>query len=208
MVVHDFSDLVTGEALPSDNSYSAVELVREHRHLWVFHTSVGDIVLRKLPLRMQRVIQMARLEARPRTQALLAELEGLRPFMEGLEPEEIDEETRERAMQITLELMLTDLSPLGVITVPVLQTMEDYDDLLAMLTVEERVILQNAVSEMASVRPSREVDSTPLEIAERLGINVIPDDMVENLTVSQAEYYVQRINKERKAIEALQRRRQ
>lgn len=208
MTVHDFSDLMTGEALPNDNTYSAVELVHEHRHLWVYHTSVGDIVLRRLPLRMQRVLQMARIQARPKTQQLLAELQSLRPFMEGLSEDEIDEETKTRAMEITLELMLTDLSPLGVIVVPTLQSMEDYEDLLAMLTAEERVCLQQAVTDMASVRPAREVDPTPLEIAERLGIKVIPDDMAENLTVSQAEYYVDRVNRERKAIEAMQRRRQ
>ena len=201
----EFTDIATDEPLPSDCTISGVELVREHRHRWVYHTSKGDIVFRKLPLRMYRVIQEARLSAKPKTKELLDELDSLRPFMDGLPPEEIDEKTRRRAGEIVRLLQLSDISALGVIVVPTLECIEDYDDLLSLLSVEEQIIVQKTVSEMASITPSRQVDTTPLEIAEKLGIDVIPEDTVYFLTVSQSEYFVNKINSERKAIERLQR---
>lgn len=201
----EFTDIATDESLPSDCTISAVELVREHRHRWVYHTSKGDIVFRKLPLRMHRVIQEARLMAKPKTKELLDELDSLRPFMEGLPPEEIDEDTKRRAGEIVRLLQLSDISALGVIVVPTLECIEDYDDLLSLLTVEEQIVVQKTVSEMASITPAREVDTTPLEIAEKLGIDVVPEDTVYFLTVSQSEYFVNKINSERKAIERLQR---
>lgn len=204
MVMLEFTDLADGESLPSDCTVSAVELVREHRHRWVYHTSKGDIVFRRLPLRMHRVIQEARLEAKPKTRELLDELDSLRPFMDGLPIEEIDEQTKTRAAEIVRLLQLSDISALGVIVVPTLECIEDYDDLLSVLTPEEQIIVQKTVSEMATITPSRMVDSTPLEIAEKLGIEVVPEDTVYFLTVSQSEYFVEKINAERKAIERLQ----
>ena len=202
---YEFTDLASGEALPDDHTVSALELVREHQQRWVYHTSKGDIVFRRLPLRMQRVITMEREANRPKVAKLLKELEELRPFFDGLPEEEVDADVKSRAMTIVHTLMLTDLSPLGVITVPVLQTMEDYDALLEMLTPEEVNTVQRTVTEMASVTPASRIDSTALEIADKLGINVVPDDMVHFLTVSQADYYIDRINQERVAIDRMRR---
>lgn len=202
---YTFTDLLTGEDDIDAGVYSAIELVHEHRRRWVLKTSKGAVILRRMPLRMQRVIESSRKAHGPRVRALLDELANLRPFIEGLAEDEIDPETRERAMEITHQLMLMDLAPLGVIVTPELYTIDDYDDLLLMLTPDERILLQEAVAEMARVRPASEIDSTPLEIAERLGMHEIPDDMVKNLTVSQAEYFATRINEERRSIERLQR---
>lgn len=202
---YTYTDLMTGEDDTDSGTYSAIELVHEHQRRWILRTAKGTIVLRRMPLRMQRIIEASRKAHGPRTRALLNELANLRPFMEGLPEEEIDQETRERAMDLTHQLMLQDLAPLGVIVTPELNTIEDYDDLLRMLTPQERIALQEAVAEMASVRPASEIDTTPLEIAERLGINEIPEDMIKNLTVSQAEFFINRITEERKAIERMQR---
>ena len=204
MTEFEVSDLMTGEAEPSDRTYSAVRLVREHRERWVFHTHVGDIMLRRMPLRMQRVLQEARLTGHESLQRLIGELDGLRPFIEEGNPD-ADPEDLKRAMDIAHELMMSDLSPLGVIVMPEIRTMEEYDDLLAMLTPEEQATLHNAVTEMSLTRPVSQVDETPLAIAERLGIRVVPDDMVDNLTVSQSAYFTEKINAEAKAIQRMRR---
>lgn len=204
MVEYEFSDLVTGEALPSDATYSAVRLVNEHRERWVFHTSVGDIVLRRMPLRMQRILQEARLTSHPSVQKLIAELDTLRPFIDN--NPQADPRDLQRAMEIAHELMMSDLSPLGVVVVPEIRTMEEYDALLAMLTTEEQARLHNAVTELSITRPVSEVDDTPLVIAERLGIEVVPEDMIANLTVSQAAYFSEKISNEAKAIERMGRK--
>lgn len=154
---------------------------------------------------MKRVIDMARAMKGEETRRDMQELQALRPMMEGLSPDEIDPQIKARAMELTTTLMLSDYSPLGVIVSPVLENMDDYEDLLHMLDTTEVVQLQEAVQAMATVRPSREVDATALDIGERLGLLKLPEDMLDNLTVSQANFFVDRINAERKAIEAMQR---
>ncbi len=205
MVEYTFTDISTGEDDPDAGTYSAVELVHEHRRRWILRTSKGAVVLRRMPLRMQRIVEASRKAHGPRIRALLDELRTLRPFIDGIPEDEIDPKTRERAMDIAHQLMLSDMAPLAVIVSPELRTMDDYDDLLSTLDAHDMALLQDAVTEMSSVRPSSQVDGTPLDIAERLGMQVIPEDMIENLTVSQAEYFAARIAEERKAIERLRR---
>ena len=200
---YDFTDMQTGESVEA-GTYPLVELVREHRRRWVLRTGAGAVVLRRMPLRMQRLVEAARRARGPRVRALLDELNALRPFMEGLKEDEIDQETRDRAMDLAHQLMLQDLAPLAVIEAPELTCTEDYDDLLRMLTPEERITLQEAVTEMARVRPPEEVDATALDVAERLGVQVVPEDMIDAMTVSQAEYWVARINEERRALRRMQ----
>lgn len=154
---------------------------------------------------MKRVIDMARAMKGEETRKDMQELQALRPMMEGLSPDQIDPQIKARAMELTTSLMLSDYSPLGVIVAPVLENMDDYEDLLHMLDANEVIQLQEAVQSMATVRPSREVDPTALDIGQCLGLVQIPPDMLDNLTVSQANFFVDRINAERKAIEAMQR---
>lgn len=204
----DFRDLVSGDAVPDpmEGTVPICELRREHLVRYVFRTSKGVIILRHMPLRLRRVIDMASAKLYPERARMLQEAQMLRPYFDGIPPEDVEPDARRRMEEISLQLQVTDMDALGVIVAPALADMEDYERLYESLDEGERIQLSLAVRSLAKPIPPDYVDSTQLEIERANGITRMDDDMLDMLTVSQAAYWVDRINKENRRTEEMAKR--
>lgn len=199
----EFTDFDTGLALPEQGKLSPVRLANEHRERWVLRTSKGDIVLRRMPLRLFRVIELARVKMYPRLMEMYQEIQELQAIPQGCAGYD---EAQERMSALATALVMSDPAPLGVIVSPSLASMDDFEDLYEMLTTQERDRLITAVSEMTRIASADEVDPIPEMVAERMGLKLVTKDMVEHMTVSQAEYWYSRIQAEKTAIERMYKR--
>lgn len=199
----EFTDFDTGMALPEQGKLSPVRLANEHRERWVLRTSKGDIVLRRMPLRLFRVIELARVKMYPRLMEMYQEIQELQAIPQGCAGYN---EAQERMSALATALVMSDPAPLGVIVSPSLASMDDFEDLYEMLTTQERDRLITAVSEMTRIASADEVDPIPEMVAERMGLKLVTKDMVEHMTVSQAEYWYSRIQAEKTAIERMYKR--
>lgn len=197
MVTYDYTDLDTGDPLPDEGSYSVMELDREHLVRYVLHTSEGDVVLRHLPLRMARIIESVRRTVYPGVVELEEEYERMRK----VPPEEMTEEQVAAFLKLDRELAMTDMTALGVVVEPRLSSMDDYEQLYESLDDGDRLRLATAVRVLASVRDPRTVDPTAEAVARSAGIQLVTEDMLELMTVSQASYHIGRISKEAKALD-------
>lgn len=199
----EFTDFDTGLALPEQGKLSPVRLANEHRERWILRTSKGDIVLRRMPLRLFRVIELARVKMYPRLMDMYQEIQELQAIPQGCAGYD---EAQERMSALATALVMSDPAPLGVIVSPSLANMDDFEDLYEMLTTQERDRLITAVSEMTRIASADEVDPIPEMVAERMGLKLVTKDMVEHMTVSQAEYWFSRIQAEKTAIERMYKR--
>lgn len=190
------------EDMPEKGKLSVVSLSREHRERWVLNTHVGSIIFRRMPLRMQRILDLSRQKLYPHISDMKSEILHLQEIPESSEEYP---QAQERIQELAVALACTEPSPLGVIVEPRLSSMDDYEELYEKLTEEERVALLTAVMEMSRIVDADDVDPVPEVIAERAGLKLITQDMIENLTVSQASYWMSRINAERTAIERMRR---
>lgn len=190
------------EDMPEKGKLSVVSLSREHRERWVLNTHVGSIIFRRMPLRMQRILDLSRQKLYPHISDMKSEILHLQEIPESSEEYP---KAQERIQELAVALACTEPSPLGVIVEPRLSSMDDYEELYEKLTEEERVALLTAVMEMSRIVDADDVDPVPEVIAERAGLKLITQDMIENLTVSQASYWMSRINAERTAIERMRR---
>ena len=204
VTLYTYVDAETGQET-DPRTYSIMELNREHRDLYVLRTSQGAIVLRHMPLRMRRIIDDARNHIYPRTAELLAEVEELRPFFDGIDEADWKPEAKERLERIYQELRTTDMDALGVIVSPDVATMDDVNEIYERLTEIERQKLALIIKALATPTPPEDIDSTALEIAKANGLEIIDREMLENLTVSQAAYYMGRIRKENEQIRRMMR---
>lgn len=201
-VTYDYRDLQSGASVddPEVGSYSVMQLMQEHRIRYVFSTSAGAIVLRHMPLRMKRIIDAVRHQLYPRTMELEQEARDLAPYFEGVDPAAYDAGAVQRLREIEAELRVTDMSALGVIEAPLLANMDDYEILLRQLTEDEQQTLAVAVRALSAIKPPEHVDSTAMTIAQRYGLVLMDEDMLRMLTVSQAAFLMDRINKENQEI--------
>lgn len=190
------------DEIPEMGKTSVVALSKQHRERWLLRTSKGFIVFRRMPLRIQRILDLARVKLYPKLESIKQELACLQGIVEGSEGYE---EAQERIQSLAVALACTDPAPLGVIVEPRLSSMDDYEELYESLEESERAALLTAVIEMTRIIDADEVDSVPEIIAERSGLKLVTPDMIENLTVSQASYWMSRIRAENAAIERMRR---
>lgn len=201
MIIH-YQDVQTAEEV-EPKTYSVMELLREHQVRYVLRTSIGAIVLRHLPYRMKRIIDDARLHIYPSTKDLLAEAEFLRPYFEGIPIEDQQPDKVQRMEEIYHALRSTDMTALGVIVEPPVATMDDVNEIYERLKPEEAETLSVCIQALASVRS--DIDSTAFEIAKANGLELVDREILDLMTVSQASYFIDRINKENERIRQITR---
>lgn len=208
MASFDFRDLVTGAEVrdPAEGSVPVMELMEEHRVRYVMQTSKGVIVLRHMPLRVRRIVDLVQGRLYPERLKLEAEARSLLPYFDGIPPEDVDPEARARFEEIASQLMLTDMSAMGVIVAPALASMDDYDRLYESLTEPERLQLATAVRDLSTPVPAKHVDSTALEVARANNLTIMDDEMLRLMTVSQAAFWTDRLARESRQAEELARR--
>ena len=193
-----YRDAETGaEAIPT---YSVMELNKEHRIRYVLNTSQGAIILRPLPWRMKRIIDEARIHIYPRTKELLEEADRLRPYIDGIPEDQWLADKVERLKAIYMELRVTDMYALGVIVSPQVGTMEDVEEMYSMLNEDEAQRLALCVQALSTITPIEDIDGTALEIAKANGLELMTKEMLDLMTVSQANYYIKRIEQENERI--------
>lgn len=204
----DFRDLVSGMEVrdPSEGTVPIMELQEEHRVRYVMRTSKGVIVLRHMPLRVRRIVDLAQGRLYPERLRLEAEARTLLPYFQGIPEDEVDPDARRRFEEIAMQLMVTDMSAMGVIVAPALGSMDDYERLYEALTEDERVQLASAVRDLSTPVPPDRVDSTALEIAKANNLQIMDEGMLQLLTVSQAAYWGDRLARESRRAEELARR--
>lgn len=192
---YEFKDVETGMILPSDKQISIIDLCQEHKYAFVFKTSVGDIVLRKLPLKLRRRIDGMISTFCPRYYDDIQRMQDIRAGVDDISqlPEELKHEIIELASRIAYA---TRWYLLGVMISPILYDDEDIDRLYEILSEEEGSNLDNLLSEMIRIADPREIDDTALAIAEKYNVTMVDKSMLEDITVSQANYFVTRINME------------
>lgn len=182
---------------------SVIELNREHLIRYVLHTKNGDVVLRNLPWRMKQIIDDARFHLYPKVKELIQEVNELRPYVEGIPEDNVPKDKAERLNRIYHELRATDMYALGVIVAPCVATMDDVDFLYSQLDENDQLKLSLAVQALSSITSFDSVDSTALEIAQANGLQLMDKEMLEMLTVSQANYYFKRIEAENERIKQI-----
>ena len=201
-----YRDAGTGSEIDDIKTVSIVELNNEHRVRYVLRTHIGAIVFRHLPIRMKRVIDDARNRIYPSVGRMMKEVEDLRPYFDGIPEEDWKEEPRKRMEELYNLLRVTDMYALGVIVSPPVASMDDVEELYGRLDETERTQMMVIVQALSSVTPADTIDSTALEIAKANGLQMLDADMMENLTISQANFYIKRIEQENERIRQLTRR--
>ena len=199
-----YRDVATAEEV-DPSTYSVMELLREHRLRYVLNTSQGAIILRPLPFRMKKVIDEARMNIYPSTKDLLREAEFLRPYFEGIPEEDRQPDKVQRMNEIYHILRVTDMYALGVIVSPQCGTMDDVQEIYDRLTEDEGERLSLCIQALSSITPTKDIDTTALEIAKANGLNLVDKELLDNLTVSQAAFFINRIEQENERIRQLTR---
>jgi hypothetical protein len=204
----DFRDLVTGDAVedPLKGTVPIAELRREHLVRFILRTSKGLVILRPMPLRLRRIIDAVQAKLYPRRAELEREAVMLLPYFEGIPEEDVDPDARRRMEEIAAQLQVTDMSAMGVIVAPAMGTMEDVEELYDSLTDAERIQLSLAIRDLSRPIPPERVDATALEIERANGLVRMDQEMLDMLTVSQAAFWVDRINKENRRTEEMAKR--
>lgn len=204
----DFRDLVTGDAVedPLKGTVPIAELRREHLVRFILRTSKGLVILRPMPLRLRRIIDAVQAKLYPRRAELEREAVMLLPYFEGIPEEDVDPDARRRMEEIAAQLQVTDMSAMGVIVAPAMGTMEDVEELYESLTDAERIQLSLAIRDLSRPIPPERVDATALEIERANGLVRMDQEMLDMLTVSQAAFWVDRINKENRRTEEMAKR--
>lgn len=200
-----YTDAATGEELPSpeEGTYSVMELLHEHEQRYVLHTGAGDVILRRMPWRMARTINAVSDLLHPSRRRLALRAMELLPYVQGVPEDAVDAEKAAELLEIESQLRVSDMSALGVIVAPSMATMEDVDALYELLTEEEASQLDVCIQAMSAVRDRREIDPTALEVARANGLQLVSEDMLQAMTVSQASYLMGRIAAENRRINAM-----
>lgn len=193
------------EPSPEAGTYSLMELRREHLQRYVFDTSRGAIILRRLPIRLKKRIDATRYIVWPKLRDMEAEVSDLVAGLVDLPQEKWDPEAVRRINELRVEIGMRDMTALGVIVAPCLADMDDYELLYAQLTEDEQCTLDILVQELGSIRDPSTVDSSMEAIAERYGVRLMTEDELEMMTVSQYAYHISRIARERDAVERRER---
>lgn len=193
------------EESPEAGTYSVMELRREHRQRYVFRTSKGAIILRRLPYRLKRRIDATRYIVWPKLREMEREVSDLAEGLMDLSQDQWDPEAVRRINELRVQISMHDMTALGVIVAPCLADMDEYEDLYSQLTEDEQSTLDILIQELGAVRDPSEVDSTMEVIAQQYGVRLMTEEELEMMTVSQYAYHVSRIAREREAIDRRER---
>lgn len=193
------------EESPEAGTYSVMELRREHLKRYVFRTSQGAIILRRLPYRLKRRIDATRYIVWPKLRDMEREVADLAAGMVDLPQEQWDPEAIHRINELRVQISMHDMTALGVIVAPCLADMDEFEAMYSRLTDDEQSTLDILIQELGSIRDPSEVDATMEVIAQQYGVRLMTEEELEMMTVSQYAYHISRIAREREAVERRER---
>lgn len=191
-----------GRGRDAPSADSIVRVLSEHQRRYVYSTHVGDLVLRHMPLRMKRLLDNIIDVEYPDYRKQIAEQKDALEGMINLDPAQIPQEAVDKLEELSaLVAPVQRWYACGVITEPTVNTPEMYDNLCELLSEEETLELDEIVALLAFPRPADSIDDTALNIAERFNVKMVTLDIINNLTVTQANYFASRIEQENQDIE-------
>ena len=188
------------EKSPNEGTYSIMELRREHLQRYVFQTSQGAIILRRMPYRLQKRIDATRYIIWPELRDMESEITDLAAGLKDLPQEQWDQDAVRRINELRMQVSMHDLTALGVIVAPCLENMDRFEDLYESLSEDEQLTLDILVQELGRGRDPDEVDGMMEIIAQQYGVRLMTEAELEMMTVSQFAYHISRIVAERDAI--------
>lgn len=181
---------------------SIIRLLDEHKRRYVYETSAGTIVLRHMPLRMKRLIDNIIAVLYPDVPGMILERRDYLQGLVGLTAEQMPADASDRLAEAEALIAPSQgWKACGVIVQPSISSIDDYDALYAMLEEQERDVLQELVNMLSIPIDPYTYDDTAFNIAERYGVQMVDKEMIENLTVSQAQFFAKRIERENLDIE-------
>jgi len=183
---------------PSDKTISVFEILKQHKVRYIWHTeNAGDIVLKHMHLSTRRKIDMmiyslypGYIEADKRLKDIGNEINI--NDMDNL-PKDLQDEITELAQKV---FWPRHLYLLGIISTPMIGCLDDIEALYDLLTPEEAIFLDTIQGPLEGTIAFNTIDSIALDIADRFKVTLVDRDMLENMTVAQADYFTHVINKE------------
>ena len=184
------------------------EISEQHRTKWLFRSSVGDVILKKLGQMDRDRISVDFFEQRPELIPILKEADYLNRLMERgipLNPEhmkKLEDCGRNLRVQQRLFSMACFVLPDGDDKwKPAFETLEDYDAFLTALNEEEVNRLYTFLTELTSIRPASASCDALLLVAKEFGIPIAKDLTMGNMTAEQAEVLANTLVKRGEAVE-------
>lgn len=175
------------------------DLAAQHRKRYLFRSSIGDIILKKLgrlELEM-RIIEMG--ERFDEYARLMSEGE---PYWREYQAGRCDAETLAKINEIGMKVRpYTWELTFPIFVEPKITSMEELDALLSAMTAKEQGELLELVTRLARVR-EEPIDGGVLTVAQEFRIPLASDLTVENMTNEQYNLLQDAIAKRNAAIEA------
>jgi len=170
------------------------DILRQHRKRFIISTAkYGDVVMRYLPRSSRIPIDALRYQTYPELYLWEDEFRTLAPLAQL---PEADDKLKDDVRSLISKIMPTlNWYALACIEFPMLDSMEDLDTFLDLLTETE----QEAIRQMLSVLTAHAgpVDVAYMEIAERFNVQVVDRELLDNMTMQQQEILQGILNAER-----------
>ena len=172
------------EDMPAVRHVPIEDILRQHRKRFIIRTAqYGDVVMRYLSRSYRVPIDGIRHEMYPELVEWEDEFRTLVPLASL---PDADSDLRTYVQELAAKIMPTlDLYAIGCIEHPVLNSVDDLNVFLDLLTPEE----QEAVRQMLSVLTAHAgpVDTVYMDIAERFDVKIIDKELMDNMTMQQQE---------------------
>lgn len=171
------------------------DILKQHRKRFIINTkNYGDVVMKYLSRSSRIPIDALRHQTYPELYMWEDELRTLAPLASL---PDADDKLKDEVKALLSKIMPTfNWYTLACIQFPILDTVEDLETFLDLLTDEE----QEAIRQMLVVltaHASASIDSVYMEIAERFGVQVVDKELLDNMTMQQQEILQGILNAER-----------
>ena len=186
--------------LPKLNLVPIEEILHQHDKRYIFKTEkYGDLVLRWLPQRMRKILDVMRAFRYPSFPVLEEEMRILAPILDS---EDCDEETKTRALQLNLELLPSfDIYFLGVIEYPCFTSMDELDSFFDELNEEEQQAFRQVLMMLTSAVPP--IDDLYLAVGMKFNVQIVDKHMMDHMTRQQYEIFESLLETEKKMTEKM-----
>ena len=179
-------------------------LLEQHRKRWLFKTSAGDIVLKRITALEAEAVTVEAMED-PDFLGMVerAHVLGAKAKTSGMEGGELQEylDLGQRLAPYAKRIAVR------CIVDPAIHNDDEYTALLNVLNVQERRELEVLLQQLSRTDLDGEVASSALVLAEKYGIPLASDLTAENMTAQQSAALSQRVSAENDRLAAMMRKR-
>jgi hypothetical protein len=184
---------------------SLASLLKQHRKRWIFKTSIGDIVLKRITALEAEEATVNALNSDPDFAGMVERAHDIGTIAQkdGMDGELLKEYV---ALGKLLEPHAMRMG-LYCIVEPKMSSIEEFDALLSALQKDEAGELKAVIGQLSSTDLNGEVSSSALTISKEYGIPLANDLTVENMTAQQSAVLSGQIEKENAQLKSIMGRR-